>query len=108
MGVFDFIVKYWLEFAFTLIIGVFSAAYHRQTQKLKKKNEKDEAMESALRALLDDAMSKLYEKCKDKEYKTHEESRRFERMYNAYKALNGNGAVTDEHAHFREIELKDE
>lgn len=65
-------------------------------------------MESALRALLDDAMSKLYEKCKDKKFKTHEESRRFERMYKAYRALDGNGAVTDEYEQFRDIDLRDE
>jgi len=60
--------------------------YRKLSVKLKKKTEKDEAMENALRALLDDAMSKLYEKCKNKQGKTHEESRRFERMYKAYRA----------------------
>lgn len=53
-------------------------------------------------------MSKLYEKCKNKGYKTHEESRRFERMYKAYRALDGNGAVTDEYQQFRDLDLRDE
>lgn len=107
MGFMEFVVKYWVEVFFGQIAGVFGWMYRKQSIKLKKKTEKDAAMESAQRALLDDAMSKLYEKCRDKKYKTHEESRRFERMYKAYRALEGNGAVTDEYEQFREIELKD-
>ena len=107
MGPAEFIVKYWIEVFFGLIIGLFGWMYRKLSLKLKKKTEKDAAMESAQRALLDDAMSKLYEKCKDKTYKTHEESRRFERMYKAYRALDGNGAVTDEYEQFREIDLRD-
>lgn len=59
-------------------------------------------------ALLDNAMARLYERCRDKNFKTHEESRLFERLFTAYTALGGNGAVADEHKQFRLIELKDE
>lgn len=107
MELVEFVIKYWIEVFFTLVTAVFGWMYRKQSVKIKKKTVKDEAMESALRALLDDAMSKLYEKCKDKKYKTHEESRRFERMYKAYRALDGNGAVTDEYEQFRELELRD-
>ena len=65
-------------------------------------------METALLALLDNAMARLFERCRAKGYKTHEESRLFERLYKAYCALGGNGAVADEHEQFREIELKDD
>lgn len=108
MGLQEFIAKYWIEFIFGLVISVFGWMYRKLSLRMKKKNAREEAMESAQRALLDDAMSKLYEKCKDKTYKTHEESRRFERMYKAYRALDGNGAVTDEYEQFREIDLREE
>jgi len=53
-------------------------------------------------------MARLFERCKSKGFKTHEESRLFERLFKAYCALGGNGAVADEHKQFRLIELKDD
>lgn len=51
MGFGEFIVKYWIEVFFGLIVSVFTFMYRKLSIKLKKKTEKDEAMENALRAL---------------------------------------------------------
>lgn len=47
MGLGEFIVEYWIEVFFGLIIGVFGWMYRKLSVKLKKKTEKDAAMESA-------------------------------------------------------------
>ena len=51
VGLIEFIVKYWVEVFFGLVTGIFGWMYRKLSIKMKKKNEKDEAMESALRAL---------------------------------------------------------
>ena len=47
MGPAEFVVKYWIEVFFGLIIGLFGWMYRKLSLKLKKKTEKDAAMESA-------------------------------------------------------------
>lgn len=65
-------------------------------------------MREATLALLDDSIGRLMRYCKEKQYATREEARRYERMYNAYHGLGGNGAVTNEHEQFKLIDIRED
>lgn len=59
----DFIVKYWLEFAFGLITAGLSAAYVHLSQKFKAEKKKNQAIENGLRGILRIQILDTYDKC---------------------------------------------
>ena len=59
----DFIVKYWLEFAFGLIVAVLTAAYGRLEKKFKAEKAKNAAIESGLRGILRIQILDTYDRC---------------------------------------------
>lgn len=63
----------------------------------------NEAVASALRAMLDDAMGELYERCVFKGYTTEDERRRYARMHKAYEGIGGNGEAARRKIHFDAI-----
>ena len=48
----EFILKYWLEFAFGLIVAGLSAAYAHLAKRFKAEKKKNEAIENGLRGIL--------------------------------------------------------
>lgn len=90
----DFIIKYWLEFVFGLVIAGLGAAYKLLSAKVKQGKKTEEAVAEGVKYLL---MFKLREegekyiqegKCKI------DEKREFEKVYSAYHELGGNGTIT--------------
>ena len=59
----EFIVKYWLEFLFGLIITGLSAAYAHLSKKLKAERMKNQAIENGLRGILRIQILDTYDKC---------------------------------------------
>ena len=59
----DFIVKYWLEFVFGLIVAGLSAAYAHLAKKFKAERAKNQAIESGLRGILRIQILDTYDKC---------------------------------------------
>lgn len=107
MNWWQLIAKYWLEVGFGIICSAMGVAYKYLNKKIQRKSIEDAAMKEAILSLLDDRMGMMYRYCKEKGSTTREEVRRYERMYKAYSGLGGNGAVTNEHKQFSEIEIKD-
>ena len=59
----DFIVKYWVEFLFGIIISALSAAYAHLAKKFKAERAKNQAIESGLRGILRIQILDTYDKC---------------------------------------------
>lgn len=59
----DFVMKYWLEFAFGVIVAGLSAAYGRLEKKFKAEKKKNAAIESGLRGILRIQILDTYDKC---------------------------------------------
>ena len=59
----DFILKYWLEFVFGLIVTGLSAAYAHLAKKLKAERMKNQAIENGLRGILRIQILDTYDKC---------------------------------------------
>lgn len=59
----DFILKYWLEFLFGIIVAGLSAAYASLVRKFKKERSKNAAIESGLRGILRIQILDTYDRC---------------------------------------------
>ena len=59
----DFILKYWLEFVFGLIVAGLSAAYAHLAKRFKAEKKKNEAIENGLRGILRIQILDTYDKC---------------------------------------------
>ena len=59
----DFILKYWLEFLFGIIVAALSASYARLSNRFKQEKAKNAAIESGLRGILRIQILDTYDKC---------------------------------------------
>lgn len=59
----DFIVKYWLEFIFGMVVAALSASYARLAKKLKAEKAKNQAIENGLRGILRIQILDTYDRC---------------------------------------------
>lgn len=59
----DFILKYWLEFVFGLIVTGLSAAYAHLAKRFKAEKKKNEAIENGLRGILRIQILDTYDRC---------------------------------------------
>ena len=93
--VIDFIVKYWLEVAFGLIVACLTALYRKLSKQMKEQKAKQEAMDAGVRALLRDRIVGAYNHyAVDRGYCPIYAKENVNQMYEAYHTLGGNGTVT--------------
>ena len=91
----EFILKYWLEFVFGIIVAALSAAYGHLASKFKAEKAKNAAIENGLRGILRIQILDTYDKCMAEE-KSITVSRKdaIVSIYQSYVAL-GNGKEDD-------------
>lgn len=106
----EFIVKYWLEFAFGALVGWLAAWFKKRKKEDELRNAEYNALKQAMIAILHD---RLYQACTH--YITlgyipiskYEEIRdNMKLIYEAYHALGGNGTGTDIYERFKALPLK--
>ena len=91
----DFVVKYWLEFAFGLIVAGLSAAYAHLAKKLKAEKAKNQAIENGLRGILRIQILDTYDRCVAEGRKISVSRKdAIVSIYQSYVAL-GNGETDD-------------
>ena len=91
----DFILKYWLEVAFGLIIAILTALYRKLAKQMQEEREKRKAADDGLQALLRDRIVETYNQYYvEKKYCPIYVKENVDSMYNAYHKLGGNGTVT--------------
>ncbi len=94
MKMWDFIIKYWVEFLFGIIAAGLMAGYRAMAKKIRDGKKTESAVAEGMKYLL---MFKLRE---EGERYVHEgkcstdEKREFEKVYLAYHELGGNGTIT--------------
>ena len=59
----DFIMKYWLEFLFGIIVAALSASYASLVRRFKAEKAKNAAIENGLRGILRIQILDTYDKC---------------------------------------------
>ena len=94
----DFIVKYWLEFVFGLVVAGLSAGYAGLNKKFKAERTKNQAIENGLRDILRLQILDTYDKCvQNGRLITVSRKDAIDSAYNSYHALGGNGTITQVH-----------
>lgn len=91
----DFIIKYWLEVAFGLIVAILTGLYRKLAKQMKEEQEKRNAADDGLQALLRNSIVQAYNQYYvDLKYCPIYAKENVDSMYNAYHRLGGNGTVT--------------
>lgn len=90
----DFILEYWLEFAFTLIVTFLSFLIKRLYSKLKQELTTQKLLKEGMIAMLHDRIYQLCTKFIEKGEITVDELENLEYMYKSYNNLGGNGTGT--------------
>jgi hypothetical protein len=89
----DFIIQYWAQFLFGLIIAGMGFA----CKWLSKRFKEQDTFRMALQALLRNEIIQSYNHYMDKEYCPIYAKENIEKMYEQYHALGGNGTITKLH-----------
>lgn len=90
----DFILEYWLEFAFTLIVTFLSFLIKRLYSKLKQELTTQKLLKEGMIAILHDRLYQLCTKFIEKGEITVDELENLEYLYKSYSNLGGNGTGT--------------
>lgn len=96
----DWIVKYWVEWAFGIVAAIILMLFKKLNTKLNEAKRKDDAIELGIQALLRAQMIADYNHYYDKGTAPIYARENFENVYKQYKSLGGNGVMTDIHSKF--------
>lgn len=86
----EFIAKYWVEVAFSLVLGILGLGYRQLCEKVKQQD----AIRLGVQAMLRNMIVQAYNKCSEEKCCKIYELENVESMYRQYHLLGGNGAVT--------------
>ena len=87
----DWIIRYWLEALFAVIIAGLTLAY----RKLSCRVQQQEAIKLGMMALLWDRLYQIYNECEAQGYISIDGLKNVENIYRQYHALGGNGTGTE-------------
>ena len=93
----EFIMKYWLECLFGLIVTGLTAGVTRINKKLKEEKVRNQAIENGVRDILRMQILDTYERCKVAGTISVSRKDAIDSAYNSYHALGGNGTITQVH-----------
>lgn len=102
----EFIIKYWLEATFTLIVSVFSLVMKKIFAKTNNLYARQQAVENGVLALLRNAMLLEYRKHKLAGEISIIDKENFEHMYKEYHALGGNDIGTQMFEEIKKMKTK--
>lgn len=113
----EFIIKYWLEVLFGVIVGIIGyyikkirEQQEKQAKELeqRKKEEKikQETLVAGVLALLRNELIRRFREYKEKGEMSMLDKENMEHMFEAYFGLGGNGMMHDVHKEFLEIPIK--
>lgn len=100
----EFVLKYWLDFLFGLLIAGMSLAY----KKLAKKVKEQEYVKDGVLALLHDRLFQAGQYYISKDKIALEELKNVEYLYNGYHNLGGNGTGTEIWERVKNLPIKNE
>lgn len=90
----DFVLKYWVEFAFGLIAAGLIAGYKKLATRIQSDKETEQAIADGMKYLLMFKLREEGEKYLSEGKCSTEHKHEYEKVYDAYHALGGNGTIT--------------
>ena len=105
----DFIIKYWIEFAFGILTAVVSFGFKSLKKKIQEKESEQNAIKVAMIAILHDKLFSLCKQYLALGYIPVDDSEgimdNVKGIYEAYHALGGNGTGTDIYNKFLKLRI---
>ena len=92
-----------MEWLFGLVAAALGIAYKRLSNRFKKEKAKQEALCNGMRVTLKNSIIERFEMYEEREYCPISARENLEDMYEAYRALGGNGTVTTLMEHLRRL-----
>lgn len=103
---FQFIIQYWLEIAFSCIVGAISIIMKKIYNKYKNLSIRQGAVERGVQALLRNELIRRYREYESKGEITILDKENIEHMFTEYKNLGGNGTVAKMYDDLMNMETK--
>lgn len=102
----EWIVKYWAEWLFSIVVAALAVAYKRLASKVKAQQEERKALKEGVLAILHD---RLYQSCRyyiKQGWVDVEGLKNIEYLYKSYHALGGNGTGTELYNRVKALPIK--
>lgn len=90
----EFVLKYWVEFVFGLVAAGLVAAYRKMEVKIQNNKETEKAIADGMKYLLMFKLREEGEKYFTDGHCNIDQKHEFEKVYTAYHALGGNDTIT--------------
>lgn len=103
----DWIVKYWVQWAFGIIAAALALGYKRLAAKIKTQEEERKAIKDGMLAILHDRLYQTCTHCIAQGWIDMDGLKNLEYIYKAYHALGGNGTGTELYTRAKSLPLKD-
>ena len=95
MTIIDFISAHWVEWLFTLVLGVMSWLFKGLREQLAEERAKNEAIAEGVQSLLRESIVSNYNHYLDKGYCPIYAKESVKKVYKAYHNLGGNDVATE-------------
>lgn len=101
----EWLFKYWLEVLFGGVLTALGVIARNLNKKLKKEQERNQAIENGVRDMLRLTILDNYEKCKTAGVISVSRKEAIDSAYNSYHLLGGNGVITQVHKEIMEMPI---
>lgn len=102
----EWLVKYWLEVLFGLVVTGIGLVQRRLSKRMKEERKRNEAIENGVRDMLRLTILDNYERCKQAGIISVARKDAVDSAYQSYHALGGNGTITRVHEEIMEMPIK--
>ena len=102
----EFILKYWLEFVFSAILGLIGFGFKTLKKRQDEQDKKNRAIENGVQALLRNELIRRYREYESKGEISIIDKENVEHMFEEYKNLGGNGTVAKMYEDLLELPTK--
>ena len=100
---FDFITEYWIEAVFGLVIAAITAGYRSLKKEMKIRTDEQNAMKTAVTAMLRQSIYDAYNKWSERGYCPIYAMEVCTKVYKQYHALGGNNVGTELYERLKEL-----
>lgn len=102
----EWLVKYWLEVLFGLVVTGIGIVQRRLSKRMKEERKRNEAIENGVRDMLRLTILDNYERCKSAGIISVARKDAVDSAYQSYHALGGNGTITRVHEEIMAMPIK--
>lgn len=104
----EFIIKYWIEFILSCVVGILSFTLTRITQQFKKEIEDQKALKLGIQAMLRDRLIQAYNRHTRKGFCSIQDRDNITNLYEQYHSLGVNGVMDGLYEEMMELPVRED